>query len=92
MHFQQLDYSLLFLQTDLLWELNIKFNNQVSFLLWFAVNWHSLPSDNSSRLRGNDLIEMKLDKFSIKLFLNQQRSTIVTDLDSRASIRLILAV
>ena len=58
----------------------------------FSSYGHSFTPQNSPCLRRNDFIEVEIDKLSIKFFLNKVRFTTVIELESRASIKVILAV
>lgn len=89
---QQLYYSLLLSQLQFLGKFNIKFDNQISSRAGFSSYRHTFSSQHSSCLGRNDLIEVEIDELSVKFFLTKDRVTTVIDLESRASIKVILAV
>ena len=86
-HFQKLDHLSLFFKAQLLGELDIKANYQVSSTT-VAISGHTFTLDDTFGLRADDLIESHLDDLSIQLGLRYKwLITIDIVLESIASIK-----
>ena len=89
---QQLNHSLLLLVSQLVREFYVELDYQITSLARPSLQRHTFSINYSSSLRRDDLVEVKVNKLSVKLFLNKINGTTVIAFESRASIREMLAV